>query len=212
MTSNQIISLSRKKMLETTDDILDDATIELYLNEANIDLRIRLFPNNAIKTATISFTNGVGTLPTDFGTLYGDPYAVNSSSEIYPEVSINDFSREVQNRMVTIEGGIIKIAPNTTGSVVIKYYPNFETLDTVQNPTLPAYFHELYIYGILYRAFEDLQDEALSKYYSEKYEEMLMAKSANYSNYEEGNQRGGVLFNGIDMIGDGGNGGGPNFF
>ena len=211
MTSNQIIALARKKMLETTDDILDDPTVSLYLNETDMDLRIRLFPNNAIKTATVSFTNGVGTLPADFGTLYGDPVSPNSNTNIFPETSINDFDRGVGSQMVTIEGGVIKVKPETTGSLTIKYYPTYETLSTVVNPTLPAYFHELYIYGILYRSFEDLQDESLSKYYADKYEAELMKKSANYSNYEEGSFRGGVMFNGIDIIGNG-SGGGPNFF
>ena len=210
MTSNQIITLARKKLLETTDDIISDETILLYLNEANQDIKIRVFPNVSIKTATISFTNGVGTLPSDFGTLYGDPF--QNAHNIFPEVSIQDFMRESQPNMVTIESGTIKVFPIDTATVTIKYYPIYETLDTVQNPTIPAFFHELLIYGILFRAFEDLQDEALSKYYFDKFEALLEAKAGHYSNYEEGNQRGGQMFNEISIVSDGSSGFNPNQF
>jgi hypothetical protein len=59
--------------------------------------------------------------------------------------------------------------------------------------------------------YEDLQDEQLADRYSVKYENMLNQKIAVQSNYEEGNQRAGQMFNGVDMLG-GANSTNPNYF
>lgn len=201
MTTNEIIAKVRKKILETTDDVIADAELYDYATEANQDLRIRVFPNQDIESASISFTNGVGSLPSDFGTLYGDP--VDSNKNPYPEMPINDFARSLSGPATTIEGGQIKVLPTSIASLTIRYYPIFETLSASQNPTINTYFHELIIYGILMRVYEDLQDEALSKYYEDKYERQLALKSENFSNYEEGNQRGGQMFNEINILGGG---------
>lgn len=200
MTTDEIIAKARKKMLETTDDVIADSDLYDYATEANQDLRIRVFPNEDIESATIAFTNGVGTLPVGFGTLAGDPLDANKNP--YAEIPINDFARS-NGPATTIEGGQIKVLPTSVASLNIKYYPLFETLSTSQNPTINAYFHELIIYGILARVYEDLQDESLAKYYDDKYEQKLEAKAANFSNFEEGNQRGGQMFNDIDIMGSG---------
>lgn len=210
MTTDQILAKARKKMLETTDDVIADSDLYDYATEVNQDLRIRVFPNEDIESATVAFTNGVGSLPVGFGTLYGDP--VDSGKNPFPEIPINDFARSVSGPATTIEGGQIKVLPVTTASLNIKFYPLFETLSSSQNPTINAYFHELIIYGILARVYEDLQDEALAKYYDDKYEQKLEAKMANFSNYEEGNQRGGQMFNDINILGSGGVSNSPNYW
>ncbi len=162
-------------------------------------------------TATVTFTNGVGALPSQFGTLYGD--AFKTLGDYFPELSIDDFQKQTQGQAVTIEGNTIKVYPTTTASLVIKYYPTFPDLTSAVNPTMNSYFHEPIIYGILARAHEDLQDESLAKFYNDKYEAMLAQRIANQSMYEEGNQRGGQLFTEQSLISDNiGTGGGPNFF
>lgn len=192
MTLSQILQLARAKLLETTPDIISDETILIYANQANIDLKKRVFTNDKILSATVSFTNGVGTLPATFGTLYGS--AQDSSNNVFEEVSIEDFDNKTLDRMITVEGGQFKIYPTDTASVNVKYYPTFETLTSGSTPSINEYFHECLVYGILERAFEDLQDAELSAYYKSKYESEVNRRMAAQSNFEEGNQRGGQMF------------------
>jgi hypothetical protein len=205
MTTSQILSLVRSKILESTSDIITDATLLIYANLTKDDIVKRAFPNNQIKSATITFTNGVGTLPTDFGTLYDD--ATKSQGDYFPELSIADFNKQTLGQAVTIEAGTIKVYPTTIATLDIKYYPTYPDLTDSVNPTFDRYFHEPIVYGILTRAYEDLQDEQLSDKYSVKYENMLNQKIANQSNYEEGNRRGGQMFSEQDLLG-----GGTSFF
>lgn len=187
-------------MLEEGTEIISDATILLYANLTQQDIFKRAFPNDQILSATITFTNGVGTLPTRFGTLYGD--AFKTLGDYYPELSIDDFNKQTTSKAVTIEGGTIKVIPTTTTSLTVKYYPTFADMTALVDPTINSYFHEPIIYGILYRAYEDLQDESLSDRYFQKYDNMLKDKIAVQSNYEEGNQRAGQLFSEQSLISD----------
>jgi hypothetical protein len=198
LTTNQILTLARAKLLEQTTENLADATLLLYANLTQDDIKKRTFTNDKIQSAAVSFSSGVGTLPATFGTLYGDPF--DSSNNFYKEVSIDDFNKQIAQYAVTIDSGTIKVFPTTTSSLTIRFYPVFSTMTSVVNPTVNDYFHELIIYGILYRAYEDLQDEALSKYYREKYEAELTQKIEIQSNYEEGNQRGGEMFSYQQLI------------
>ena len=212
MTTAEILSLSRKKILEESTDLVTDATLLIYANLAYKDVIKKAFPNTAIKTATVSFLAGVGTLPADFGTLYTD--AVDTSDNIFPEVNISDFIRRNANsdQAVTIENDTIKASPLTTTSLSIKYYQAFETLTAVANPTIDDFLHEPIVYGIVYRALEDLQDEERSQFYSNKFDTMLERKLSDLSNYEEDGQRGNIMFNGIQVISGGGNYNDPNRF
>lgn len=192
MTTNEILATVRRKLLEATTEIVEDETLLLYANQAYLDIRKRVFPNSDIKSATIAFTLGVGTLPTDFGTMYGD--AVDVGKNRFPEVAIADFITDPLERMVTIEAGSIKVYPEATTSLTIRYYPVGVTLTTSQNPTIDSYFHEPIVYGTLMRALEDLQEDELAKENEAKYEGMLERRTGVLSNYEEGNQRGGQMF------------------
>lgn len=192
MTITQILQLARAKLLESTSEIISDETILIYANQANMDLTKRIFTNDKILSATIPFTSGIGVLPATFGTLYGS--AQDSSGNVFEEVSIEDFENKTLSRMITVEGGTFSIYPITTPSVSVKYYPTFQSLTAGSTPTLNEYFHECIVYGILERAFEDLQDPELSSYYKTKYETEVVKKMATQSNYEEGNQRGSVMF------------------
>lgn len=207
-----LLNLARKKMLEEGTEIISDETALVYANFTYDDLIKRTFPNTAIKTATVTFVNGVGSLPADFGTLYGDAY-INANS-IFPEFSIADFQRLQFPAGVTVEENTLKVYPTATAYVYIKYYPTWTALSLTQDPEIDSYFHELIIYGILARAYEDLQDEALAKFYDDKYEAKLEKKKSVVSEYEEDNQRGGAMFNYIPIVG-GGIGSGtndPNYF
>lgn len=210
MTTNQITALARAKMLEATSEVISDGTILLYANLAQQDIFKRAFPSSQILTATITFVNGVGTLPTYFGTLYGD--AKRGESDFYPELSIEDFNKRTLSQSVTVEGGTMKVYPTTTTSLEIKYHATFPDMTSAVNPTIDSYFHELIVYGILQRAFEDLQDFDVAKAFGDKYEAELAKKIAVQSNYEEGNQRASQMFSSQDLLGGGLGRTDPNFF
>ena len=200
MTTNQIIQAVRNKVLEATTEVLSDSSLLLYINLVYQDVYKRIFPASQVLSATINFTNGVGTLPTNFGTLYGD--AVEGTSNYFPELSIDDFNKQTLSQAVTIEGGTMKVYPTTIGSLSIKYYPSFPELSTAVNPTIDSYFHLPIVYGATSMEFEDLRDEELSKYYNDKYEVELQKRIEVQSNYEEGNQRAGQMFTEQNLIGD----------
>ena len=166
MTTAQILSLARAKILEEQDDIVDDTTLLIYANLTNQDVYKKVFPNNQIVSATLTFTGGVATLPSTFGTLYGDP--LDADRNAYPELSIDDFNKRTLPYSVTIEGGSMKVYPTTVTSLTVKYYPTFPDITSSVNPTIDSYFHECIVYGILFRVYEDLQDESLSFYYKNK--------------------------------------------
>jgi hypothetical protein len=197
MTTQQILDTARAKLLETGSDILTDTQLLIYANLAYDDLKITTFTNDQIETALISFSNGQGTLPANFGTLYGSP--VDSSNNRYPELSINDFVTKTLERAVTIEDGVIKQYPYDT-PLTIKYYPSYDPISLSQNPEINSYLHELIVYGTIFRAYEDLQDPEWSKYYEDKYNIMVLKKSGNLSHYEEENQNDGAMFNPIRFI------------
>jgi hypothetical protein len=201
MTTSQILSLVRAKILETSSEIITDATLLIYANFTKDDIVKRAFPNDQIESATITFTSGVGTLPTDFGTMYGD--AFKNLGDYFPELSIDDFQKQTLNQAVTIEGGQIKVYPDTTASLTIKYYPTYPELTASVNPTFDTYFHEPIIYGILARVYEDLQDFELASANAVKYENILNQKIAVQSNYEENNCRSAQMFSEQDLL-DGG--------
>ena len=198
MTTNQILQLARNKLLETTTEILTDETLLIYANLSQDDIAKKTFTNDKITSATVAFSSGVGSLPATFGTLYGDAFDVDNN--FYPEATIEDFKKEIQERMVTIEGGQIKVFPTTISSLTIKFWPVFATMTSVVPPSVNTYFHEMIVYGILYRAFEDLQDWELSKFFREKYDSELNQKIQVLSEYEEGNSRSSEFFSYQQLI------------
>lgn len=209
MTTNQITTIARKRILETTGEVISDETILIYANLAQQDIYKKAFPKSQILTASVSLVSGVGTLPALFGTLYGDAYI---GTDFYPELSIEDFLKKTLYRCVTIEGGTIKVLPATSGSITIKYYPTFADISSGVNPSINSYFHECIVDGIVYRAQFDLQDESLGTFYKQKYDKDLAEKIAVQSQYEEDNQRSGSMFNEQALISDGANLIDPNHF
>ena len=199
LTTTQILSLARSKLLEATPEIITDETLLIYANLTYKDLIKRTFTNNKIASAVVNFTNGVGSLPALFGTLYGGGF--DSGNNLFEEVTIEDFALKLLPQMITVEAGQLKVYPTTTTQLTIRYYPTYADLTAGSTPGIDEYFHESIVYGILARAFEDLQDESLSAYYAGKYEADLTKKLGIQSNYEEGNQRGGQMFNGINLLG-----------
>jgi hypothetical protein len=194
LTTTQITQAIRRKILEETTDLVSDETVLLNANLAYDDIKYRTFTPDQIKTATITFTDGVGTLPADFGTLYGPGFKSATDKTPFTETSISDFDRKVEEDNITIIEGALHVSPSTTSSLIIRYYPTYDALTTSQNPEVKDYFHELIIYGAMWRILEDMQNEALSEYYREKYEEEFKKKTDAMSQYQEENMGGNEFF------------------
>lgn len=194
LTTSQIIKLARAKILEQTGEIVSDETLLIYANLTYQDLMRKTFTSDKVKTVTLAFTGGSVAVPLDFGTLYGSGQDV--AGNVFEEVSIEDFDNKTLDEMITVENGTIKVYPTTTANLTVKYYPQFSELTIVPSttPDINDYFHELIVYGVVARAYEDLQDESLSIYYSDKYKKELAERLSTQSNYEENNQRGGQMF------------------
>jgi len=194
LTTNQITAAIRRKLLEESTDLVTSETVLLNANLTYEDLKMRSFSNDQILTATISLTSGVGSLPADFGTLYGAGFASTTDKDPFTEKSISDFDRDISERGMTIIEGDLHVKPSDTTSIIVRYYPTYDDLTTSQNPELNSYLHELIIYGALWRIHEDLQNESLSEFYRTKYEEEVTKRLAVLSNYQEDNQGGNEFF------------------
>lgn len=200
LTTAQIKSAIRRKILEESTDLVTDDTVYLNMNLAYDDIKFRTFTPDQVESATVTFTNGSGSLPANFGTLYGPAYQSATNKTPYAEKSIGEFDGEDAGPAMAVIGGALKVVPSTTASLIIRYYPSYPALDTIENPDVHPYFHELIIYGAIWRILEDLQDEARSAYYRSIYEAEFAKKSNSLSNYQEDNQGGNSLFNGIRII------------
>jgi hypothetical protein len=193
MTTNEITAAARRKVLETTDEIVSNETVLLYANQSYIEVYKRVFTSNEIKSATVACTNGVCTLPANYGRMYTK--ATDEEGKEYEEVSIADFHQFDDLRPVyTIQNDQILVKNEDAASLVVRYYEQPERLAVNVDPSIDEYFHEVIVYGTVWRIHEDLQDEELATYYQEKFESELSRRIGNQSQYEESNQRGGEMF------------------
>lgn len=200
LTTTQIQSLIRRKILEETSDLVSDKTILLNANLAYDELAIRTATRDQIKQATITLTNGVGTLPADFGAAYGPGYKSATDRTKFQEKTISGIDGDQIGYGFAINDGQIIVTPDSTSQIIIRYYPTYTALSSAQNPEINSYFHELIAYGAIWRIYEDLQDEATSEFYREKFEDMFTKKYNAISHYQEDNVDGNVMFNGIRVI------------
>ena len=198
LTTNQIKSAIRSKALEETSDIISESKLDLFVNLAYKDIQYSSFTNDQIRTAEVVFTNGEGDLPEGFGTMYGPAY--DHAGNRYQEQSIEAFDRDDGSNAIVVEGGKLRIKPAATITLTVKFYPNYDPLSDSQDPEVHEYLHELIIYGGLYRAHEDLQNEALAQYYKLRFEQELQVRNAKIANYEDDNQGGNEMFIGKRLI------------
>lgn len=192
MTTNEITQTARRKVLETTDEIVSNEAVLLYANQAYIEVYKKVFTSNKVITASVACTNGVCVLPTRYGRSYAKAIDVNGNE--YEEFSIADYHQQTNNLGYTVDTGVILVSDTNLTSLTVRYYEQPETLTALVDPSIDPYFHESIVYGTIWRLHEDLQDEELSTYYKGIFEEDLKARIASQSTYEEANQRGGEMF------------------
>lgn len=193
MTTNEIIATARRKVLEKTDEIVSADAALLYANQAYIEVYKQVVTGNKVTSQTVACTAGVCTLPATYGRMY--TMARDQNGREFTEVSIADFHDDtIGGYLYTIENGSILVNEDDVTTLTVRFYAKPEALSDSVNPTIDEYFHEVIIYGVVWRMHEDLQDEELSTYYLNKFTDELKRRMANQSNYEETNQRGGQMF------------------
>ena len=193
MTTDEIISTARRKVLETTDEIISDSAALQYANQAYIEVYKRVFTTNQVASATVVCSNGTCSLPADYGRMYTRAY--DQDGREFTEISIADYHDDGRDGyFYTIEDGSLLVSETDVTALTVRYYAKPDTLTTGSTPTIDEYFHEVIMYGTVWRMHEDLQDEELASYYQNKFEDELARRLGNQSNYEEANQRGGQMF------------------
>lgn len=193
MTTNEIIATARRKVLETTDEIVSADAALLYANQAYIEVYKQVVTGNKVTSQTIVCTDGVCTIPATYGRMYTN--AIDQNGREFVEVSIADFyNDDLSGYRYTVENGAIKVSETDVTTLVVRFYAKPETLSDSVNPTIDEYFHEVLVYGVVWRMHEDLQDEELATYYQNKFGDELKRRMSNQSNYEESNQKGGQMF------------------
>jgi len=193
MTTNEIIATARRKVLETTDEIVSAEAALLYANQAYIEVYKQVVTGNTVTSQTVVCTAGVCTLPATYGRMY--TMATDQNGREFTEVSIADFHDDsIDGYFYTIENGSLLVNSDDVSSLTVRFYAKPAPLSDLVNPTIDEYFHEVIVYGVVWRLHEDLQDEELATYYQNKFTDELKRRMSNQSNYEETNQRGGQMF------------------
>lgn len=198
MTTNSIIATARRKILESTTDLVTDAVILQYANEEYREIRKKLKMNSEVIKTTIACSNGTCTLPANYGAMYS--FAIDSSDSEYEEMSMADYEAGDFERGFTIQAGALLVNVTTLTGLTIRYFPKAAVLTTSQDPEIDEMFHEAIMYGAVSRCQEDLQDEELATYYRAKADAEFEKKVSVQSHYEEGNQRGGQMFSDQQLI------------
>lgn len=204
LTTAQILAVARRKLLETSDAIFTDDDLLLYANLAKDDIVDSGLTPDRLKTLAIAFTAGVATAPSDFQTHYlSKDSAVPGEGNTFEWVSLEDFRAKKYDRMLCLLGADqLMVYPTATASLFTDYYQRMDdmSVDPVVDSYLDASLLELIVYGILHRAFEDLQDFELAKVYREKYAVEMGLKTQNLSYAQESPQEGGELLNPISIL------------
>lgn len=205
LTTAQILAIARTKILERTDAVVSDETLLRYGNLAKDEMALRAPSQRDIKAASLAFAAGIATTPSDFLSFYGcKDSQVPGEGNDYRNVSLEDFRARRHDRMVCRLGPSLLAYPSTSVTLYLDYYAKPVDISASQNPTVDDALHECIAYGMVWRAFQDLQDFELSRFFQQEFESRFAAQSSALSQLEEDPQDSGAMFNAIDILGGGG--------
>lgn len=198
MRTVDILKLARKKLLENTQEIFSDEDLLLYGNLTKDELAKRYLGNRGIKKATLNFVNGEVARPTDWNGMYFANSTGQKGGNEYKMVNIGDYYGDKYPYMLVEEDGMLK-NNNGASQVTVWYFKKLS--DIAISPTIidpPAelndFLHELIVYGIVWRGFEDAQDFELSKYFKDKFEAEYTIRTSHLSELEEAPMESGEMF------------------
>lgn len=180
MTTIQIISDTRKRLLELSSGVIEDDQIIGWMNLNLTKISQEILTQDRIKKTTFTFTSGETTLPTNFLSFY--------FAKDYNWYSIEDFENDVATNMLCRIENTIKIKPTTITSLDVYYYRkpiDLSLLTPSVEPELPTLLHEAIVLGTVSRALEALQEFELSNLYLQKYTTFVTEARITVSNIEE---------------------------
>lgn len=198
ISTANIIKMARKKLLEAGSEIFSDDDLILYANICKDELASRYLGDRLIKSVTLSFLGGEADIPVD----YNGAYYVNDTGQKggtkYDVVGIKEFLRGDLTYMICEDGGKFKNSQNAP-TLTMWYYSKLTDMALTPTPVNPPselkdQLHELIVYGIVYRAFEDAQDFELSKYFKDKFEAEYTIRTSNLSELEEAPKQSAQMF------------------
>ncbi len=197
MTTIEILQDVRKRILELTNEVLDNSQLLVWLNQAQLEVAGEILTRDRIKKITLNFVNGEADLPSDFQAFY---YSSDDYGNEYHLVPIENFIERGEDRMLTIENNKLKVFPLNTSTLSFWYYKKPNKLSSSSNPELPEYTHEVLVLGTCYRALEALQEFDLSNLYLTKYQAGIRRAKMLCLNNEEKGQESKPLFEHVKLI------------
>lgn len=200
-----MILMARNKILEKTEVIFSDAQLLLFANQSKDDIALKAPNQDHLTMTTLGFVAGLATKPTDFQTHYltKDSSTPGVGNE-YFWMNIKDFQKGVATtgltRLISQMGSNLQIFPVENKTLYTWYYKKLPDMALADVCPLQQGFQEACMYGIVYRAFEDLQDFELGKYFETIYKTKIIEKGRDISLSDENSRNNGALFNGIQII------------
>lgn len=203
LTTAEVLQLSRDKLLELAETVLPTTKLLKYANLCQDDIAKDVLTDDITIPTTLSFSGGAATLPSNWEShrLSKDSQVPGQGNE-FKYVNLEDYRAGKYERMITKYNGQILVFPVDTSVLYTDYYKKLPdmAIDPVQNPSVDVSLQELIIYGIMFRALEDLQDFELAKEYRGKFEQELKLKSRKISLSEEGPEKSGEMFNYVQIV------------
>lgn len=197
LTTNQIIKQARTKLLELTDEVITSTAILEFLNLTHLEVQIKVLNDDQLEEAALTFSGGLADVPEDFLALYGKP--VDQTGHPVRVLKRQDFLRAGNSeKIMTKKGNQFQVKGDVTSATMI-YYRAYPALGLGETPQTHALLHGSYVYGIVYRALEDLQDKETAVVYKADFESSLEEKAGLISQLQE-NAIEADMFNFISII------------
>jgi hypothetical protein len=143
----------------------DDLTAQIpdFIRLAESDLQVRAKLSQWDTTATVSLTNGVGALPSDFAQAISITYGGGDYTLPYlPKAQFDAVAASAESgepEYCTIRGSSLLVYPYLTGDVTLAYTARFTPLsDTATSNSLLTLFPDAYLHGTMMHANVWLRD------------------------------------------------------
>lgn len=203
LTTQQILGLARDKLLEIGDAIVTSEKLLIFANLAQDEIAKDIYTDDMTISTTLSFVGGVATIPTDWEShRLSKDSLIPGQGSVFEWVNLEDFRAGKYTKMIAKINGQLAVYPTSTATLYTDYYkklPNM-SISPVVNSALDPSLVELIVYGILYRAFEDLQEWDIAKEMRGKFETEKQLKARRVSQAEKKPQKSGEMFNPISII------------
>lgn len=144
----------------------DDLTAEIpdFIRLAEADLQVRAKLSQWDTSASVSLTNGVGSLPSDFTQAISATYGGGMYTLPYlPKAQFDNLAAGAESgepEWFTIRGESLMVYPYLTGTVTLSYTARFTALSgTATTNSLLTLFPDAYLHGSLMHANVWLRDD-----------------------------------------------------